>query len=261
MGKEEPIIFPPFQPDAANQRLRRGDQSITLRPKAFALLLYLLKHPDQLATKEELLEACWPETSVTDTVLKVCIREIREALADNPKSPKFIETAHRRGYRFIGHIEKAALDCDPKAQAFSEPALLRGYGENEQIPEEAAEKRALKRGDSGRLVLHSVLPPSPPTPVGLVGRESALARLRALLARVRGGERQVAFITGEAGIGKTSLVEVFLQEAMFLRATGVTVYNCVAPHSTRPTMVIDGKAARERNVDLSPLEIDRLVIF
>jgi DNA-binding winged helix-turn-helix (wHTH) protein/tetratricopeptide (TPR) repeat protein/CheY-like chemotaxis protein len=215
MGTEEPIIFPPFQLDAANQRLRRGDQSITLRPKAFALLLYLVKHPDQLVTKVELLEACWPETSVTDTVLKVCIREIREALADNPKSPKFIETAHRRGYRFIGQIEKApARDRDPEAHQFSEPALQPGNGPNDQIPEEAAYKKPPKRGDSGRLVLHSPLPPSPPAAVGLVGRESALARLRALLARVRGGERQVVFITGEAGIGKTSLVEVFLKEVI-----------------------------------------------
>jgi DNA-binding winged helix-turn-helix (wHTH) protein/tetratricopeptide (TPR) repeat protein len=215
MGKEEAIIFPPFQLDAANQRLRRGDQSITLRPKAFALLLYLLQHPDQLVTKEELLEACWPETSVTDTVLKVCIREIREALADNPKSPKFIETAHRRGYRFIGQIEKApTLDRDQTADQFSEAAPQRGDKQLYQIPEELADKKPPRRGDSGRLVLHSLLPPAPPAAIGLVGRESALARLRALLARVRGGERQVAFITGEAGIGKTSLVEVFLQEVI-----------------------------------------------
>ena len=207
MGNEEPIIFPPFQLDAANQRLWRGDQSITLRPKAFSLLACLLQQPHQLVTKEALLEACWPETSVTDTVLKVCIREIREALADNPKSPKFIETVHRRGYRFIGLIEKTAPpDRDPKSHRFAETAL--------ESAETAGAKNQPKRGDSGRLVLHSTLPVLTPQAVGLVGRESALSRLRALLARVRGGERQVVFITGEAGIGKTSLVEVFLQEAI-----------------------------------------------
>src|SRR6185436_13692042 len=117
MEKEESIIFPPFELDAANQRLCRDSQTITLRPKAFALLLCLLQRPDQLVTKEELLDACWPETAVTDTVLKVCIREIREALGDNPKSPRFIETIHRRGYRFIGQIKRreAARDQVPKA--------------------------------------------------------------------------------------------------------------------------------------------------
>jgi DNA-binding winged helix-turn-helix (wHTH) protein/tetratricopeptide (TPR) repeat protein len=213
MGEKEPIIFPPFQLDPGNQRLTRGDQSIMLRPKAFAVLLYLLQHPHQLVTKEELLEACWPETSVTDTVLKVCVREIREALADNPKSPDFIETAHRRGYRFIGPIEQRTARQDVSTPL---PAVLSqrsGYHYIDQISEPSGDRKQPKRGDSGRL-LHSTLPVSPRQATGLVGRESALARLRALLSRVRGGERQVVFITGEAGIGKTSLVEAFLQEAI-----------------------------------------------
>ncbi|HSE37744.1 MAG TPA: AAA family ATPase [Blastocatellia bacterium] len=213
MGNKEPIIFPPFQLDAANQRLTRGDQSITLRPKAFAVLLYLLQRPDQLVTKEELLGACWPETSVTDTVLKVCIREIREALADNSKSPNFIETAHRRGYRFIGRMERpTALQGDATSPA-GERSRRSGYHYIEQISEAGGDRKKPKRGDSGRL-LHSTLPVSHRQPANLVGREPALSRLRVLLSRVRGGERQVVFITGEAGIGKTSLVEVFLQEAI-----------------------------------------------
>src|SRR4030095_6600708 len=154
---EEPIIFPPFRLDPANQRLSRGDTPITLRPKAFALLLYLLQHPDQLVTKEELLEACWPETSVTDTVLKVCIREIREALSDNPKAPSFIDTAHRRGYRFIGRIQKAAApgDGDSKSHRLTDPAHRSGYHYIGQITKEAGDQRPPRFGDSGRLVLHS----------------------------------------------------------------------------------------------------------
>src|SRR5262249_50818579 len=50
------------------------------------------------------IEAVWPETTVTDGVLKVSIRKIRATLNDDPKTPQFIETAHRRGYRFIGRI-------------------------------------------------------------------------------------------------------------------------------------------------------------
>src|SRR5213076_2746432 len=55
--------------------------------------------------KDNLLNAVWPATFVGDAVLKVTIRQIRQALADDPKSPRFIETAHRRGYRFIGQLD------------------------------------------------------------------------------------------------------------------------------------------------------------
>ena len=78
-----------------------------LRPKAFAVLDYLLGHPGRLVTKEELLNAVWPGTFVGEAVLKVAIRQVREALGDDPQSPRFIETAHRRGYRFIGPVTES----------------------------------------------------------------------------------------------------------------------------------------------------------
>src|SRR5262249_31373305 len=57
-----------------------------------------------MVSKDELLNAVWPQTFVGDAVLKVTVQQVREALEDDPKSPQFIETAHRRGYRFIGRI-------------------------------------------------------------------------------------------------------------------------------------------------------------
>ena len=98
------VIFPPFRLDLVNQRLWRDSRAIALTPKTFALLRHLLEHADQLVTKEELLGAVWPDTYVTDAVLKVCIGELRKALGDDATCPRFIETAHRRGYRFIGKI-------------------------------------------------------------------------------------------------------------------------------------------------------------
>lgn len=209
MKTEEPIIFPPFQLDAANQRLARGEKIITLRPKAFAVLVYLINRPDQLVSKEELLEACWPNTAVTDTVLKVCIREIREKLDDNPKAPQFIETAHRRGYRFVGRIAHPAHEFRPNDSSIS---LLRTSNEDFNQPSGSAARKQRLR-DSGRHVLHTTLPLPTQPAAQLVGREPSLERLRASLKQVRAGRRQVVFITGEAGIGKTSLVEVFAQEA------------------------------------------------
>ena len=90
--------------DLANERLWYGDQARVLRPKTFALLRYLVEHPGQLLTKAALLEALWPETAVSEVVLAVCIRELRQALGDDARTPRFIETVHRRGYRFIGHL-------------------------------------------------------------------------------------------------------------------------------------------------------------
>src|SRR5258708_1507015 len=88
----------------ANECLWRGSESIKLRPKAFAVLTYLRERGRRLVTKEELLNAVWPEAFVGEAVLKVAIGQLREALDDDPKAPRFIETAHRRGYRFIGEI-------------------------------------------------------------------------------------------------------------------------------------------------------------
>jgi DNA-binding winged helix-turn-helix (wHTH) protein len=104
VGNEKRIVFDPFCLDLASEQLWRGSQAIKLRPKAFAVLDHLLARPGQLVTKEDLLNAVWPGTFVGESVLKVAIRQIREALGDNPTSPQFIETAHRRGYRFIGQI-------------------------------------------------------------------------------------------------------------------------------------------------------------
>src|SRR5690349_2647573 len=190
MKTEGPIIFPPFQLDAANQRLARGEQIITLRPKAFAVLVYLVCRPDRLVSKEELLEACWPNTAVSDTVLKVCIREIREALDDNPKAPQFIETAHRRGYRFVGRITRQPTsDFRPSDSSIS---LLRTSNEDFNQPSVSAAKKQKLR-DSGRHVLHTTLPVPAQPAAQLVGRKPSLERLRANLNQARAGRRQVVF--------------------------------------------------------------------
>ena len=104
MNAEQEILFRHCRLDTVNQLLWRGSRVIPLRQKSFAVLRYLLEHAGQLATKEELLRAVWPETYVSDIVLKVCIRELRHALGDQREAPQFIETVHRRGYRFIAPL-------------------------------------------------------------------------------------------------------------------------------------------------------------
>ena len=97
-------VFPPYRFDYVNQCVWDGNRRVYLTPKAFAVLKHLLETPGKLVTKEKLLEAVWPQTFVSDAVLKVCIGEVRRALRDKFRAPRFIETAHRRGYRFIGDV-------------------------------------------------------------------------------------------------------------------------------------------------------------
>jgi pimeloyl-ACP methyl ester carboxylesterase/DNA-binding winged helix-turn-helix (wHTH) protein len=115
------LAFGEFRLDAATGLLYRGATSIGLTPKAFALLQYLATHPDRLIAKQELLDAVWANVFVSDAVLKGTMREIRRALGDSPTTPRFIETRHRRGYRFIAPV--AAVDGAAAPSASGPPAL------------------------------------------------------------------------------------------------------------------------------------------
>ena len=95
------MTFGPFTLDPVSGHLYRSGTIVPLTPKAFAVLQHLVEHAGRLCSKRELLDAVWPGVFVGDAVLKVTIREIRRALGDNAKTPGYIETAHRRGYRFI----------------------------------------------------------------------------------------------------------------------------------------------------------------
>jgi DNA-binding winged helix-turn-helix (wHTH) protein len=100
-------VFGPFRMDLAGEQLWRDDGAlVALKPKTFAVLRYLTDHPGRLITKQELLDRLWSDMHVGDAVLKTQIREIRQALGDSVRAPRFIETAHRRGYRFICRVEQ-----------------------------------------------------------------------------------------------------------------------------------------------------------
>jgi DNA-binding winged helix-turn-helix (wHTH) protein len=146
--------------DAVARCFRRGELAVELTPKAYALLVALTRTPGRLVSKPELLNEVWPGVVVGEAVLKVVVNEIRRALGDDAQTPRFVETVHRRGYRFV------ATCAD-------------GGG---------ATRRAAP----------------------LAGRGAALEFLERRLERAQLGERQVVFISGEAGIGKTTLLEAFL---------------------------------------------------
>src|SRR5262252_8995945 len=99
-------LFDRFRLDPDHACLWREAQAIALSPKAYAVLHYLVTHPDRLVTKDELLDAVWPETAVTDAVLRVAIGALRKVLGDTAQTPRFIATVPRRGYRFLALVEE-----------------------------------------------------------------------------------------------------------------------------------------------------------
>lgn len=106
------LSFPPFHLDVDKEQLRRDDTVIPLRPKAFAVLRYLAEHTDRLVIREEVVQAVWKDTKVSEGVLRGCLREIRQALGDSVEAPRFIETVGRQGWRFI-----APLNTTPPVQS------------------------------------------------------------------------------------------------------------------------------------------------
>src|SRR5499427_10813800 len=108
-------IFGPFRLDPRNACLWRGAEIVPLPPTAFALLHYLVTHAGQLVTKDELFDAIWSETVVSEAVLKVRIGEVRKALGETARAPRCIATVHRRGYRFVAPVTQ--LDAAPGAAA------------------------------------------------------------------------------------------------------------------------------------------------
>jgi DNA-binding winged helix-turn-helix (wHTH) protein len=166
------LDFEGFRLDPANARLWRGDEPIALAPKPFEALCRLVERAGELVTKDELLDAVWPNLHVSESSLSVAISALRSALGDDPSAPRFIQTVSRRGYRFITSVTPS-LESEQPLAAIPAAAGLR--------------------------------------PRWRVGRTAPLETLESALLQSLVGNRQVVFITGEAGIGKTTLVEMAIE--------------------------------------------------
>jgi DNA-binding winged helix-turn-helix (wHTH) protein len=155
--------FGTFQLDTVNECIAHHGARIALTHKAFAIGRYLIENAGRLVTKDELMDAIWPNVYVQENNLKVYIRELRNVLGDQAVKPQFIETRQGKGYCFIAPVWEQSL-------------LTR---------------------DSTRIF----------------GRDVDMNSLQACFHSSLKGERQVVFITGEPGIGKSSLVDAFVPNA------------------------------------------------
>jgi DNA-binding winged helix-turn-helix (wHTH) protein/predicted ATPase len=159
--------------DDRRLELRRGGVPCHLEPQVFEVLAYLVRNRDRVVTKNELLDQVWGSRFVTDSALTSRLKSARKAVGDSGRAQRVIGTVHGRGYRFLAPVRERGQDR-PDAPA--------------PIGREAAGAPAA----------------APP-----VGREAELERLAGLYDLAAGGRLQLVFVTGEPGIGKTTLVEAF----------------------------------------------------
>ena len=183
--------FPPFWLDHENRCVwaRNMDGSVrrlTLAPRAYDILQYLVDHAGRLITHDEFLDALWRNVHVQPEVLKTHILAIRTALRDDPECPRFIETRRGRGYRFIAPVLKGSAEAPPQSAPCSHGTF--------------------------------------------VGRASQLNRLRNLFDEVRGGTSRIVFVAGESGIGKTSLINRFLDSLSEDSTVLTSLGYCVEGH-------------------------------
>jgi DNA-binding winged helix-turn-helix (wHTH) protein/tetratricopeptide (TPR) repeat protein len=188
------LCFGSFVLDRANQQLCCDSKDIPLPPKTFAVLQYLAENPQRLVTQDELLKAVWGPVAVGDGLLRGYVRDIRHALADDAARPRYIETIPRRGFRFVADV---TVDS------------------------------------TSRLALQAEQDGSTTPPLRLVGRDSDLTALHRSLQTMLRGRRQLVFIVGEAGIGKTALLNGFLAQVRATHPVLVACGQCIEQYGTR----------------------------
>jgi DNA-binding winged helix-turn-helix (wHTH) protein len=168
--------FASYELDLRQFELRDvAGERIPLEPQVFEVLAYLVEHRERIVPKSELLDHIWPERYVSEAALNSRLMAARKAIGDNGRDQRLLRTLHGRGYRFIGEVEEVG-----------------SVGREHRLPVASA----LAQPDMG--------------PATLPGRAQDLAHLHAALERAASGVRQLVFVTGEAGIGKTALIRTFL---------------------------------------------------
>jgi DNA-binding winged helix-turn-helix (wHTH) protein/predicted ATPase len=211
------IRFGAYRLDRA-QGLWRDGEEVRVTPKSLSVLCVLAERAGEVISKDELFRLVWLGTAVSDSALTSCIQELRRALGDDAQRPQFIETLHRRGYRFREQISR-------------DQSLA-----------------------SGRVPL------APPSSLGspIVGRDAVIEEMLNAWAIAERGSRQVLFVTGEAGVGKTTVLHAFRARLADRGPVRTTWGQCVQHYGTgesyQPLLEALGRLCRQPGAeDVIPL--------
>jgi eukaryotic-like serine/threonine-protein kinase len=126
------VRFDPFRFDLVDGTLWRGAEEVRLPPRALVILRHLVERAGRVVPKQTLIEAAWKDAFVNEASLTEAIALIRQALGDDPQQPSFVQTVHRRGYRFIAPVAVDTPAASPTAMdstadaAVSAPSAARG---------------------------------------------------------------------------------------------------------------------------------------
>lgn len=159
MPARERHEFGPFVLDVTERRLVREGHAVTLAPKAFDVLVALVRKSGHLVTKTELLDTVWSSAFVEEGVLAVHVTALRKALGDDSRSPLYIETVSRSGYRFIAPVRAAAVaapapnGCDRELVGRGRFHLL--SASRDEVPKALAVFREAAARDPGYAAAHA----------------------------------------------------------------------------------------------------------
>ena len=117
-------LFEDFVLDTDKRELRRGPVPVSIAPQTFDLLAYLIRHREQVASKDDLIAAVWGRRFVTDAALATRLNSARAAIGDSGGEQRLIKTLQRKGFRFVGPVREADAEADSiSANAMPKPAI------------------------------------------------------------------------------------------------------------------------------------------
>jgi predicted ATPase/DNA-binding winged helix-turn-helix (wHTH) protein len=193
-----PYVFGDWSLDPQQYELRRQGARIPCRPKVFQVLTTLIEHRHRVVTRDELLEYVWPDQCVGEETLTSCVKAARRAVGDSGQAQRVIRTVRGCGLRFVADVTVTDTLLPPGT-----------------LPTRPAQSPGL-----------------PPPRQPLIGRMAEITTLYQWYTKARQGQRQMGFITGDTGIGKTALVEAFMAQVVAEADIWIGHGRCVEPYGT-----------------------------
>lgn len=166
-------VFGDFLIDVEAFELSKSGQPISVEPQVFEVLSHLIANRERVVSRQELLDAVWGTSFISDGALATRIKDARRAVGDDGRSQHVIRTVHGRGYRFVAEISAVPIEAAPPLEAPRRPSQA----------------------------------PATSGPGG--ARSDERLRLEEEFAAAADGARRVLFVSGDAGIGKSTLIGAF----------------------------------------------------